>query len=123
MHLAGFITEPPPARQILEHVGERTTASAIASARSPPLPMNGQQLAAPEGVFEEIPELEFNEAANLAAETGHDMWTRRARAAKRMGGYGSGAGGVRWKLGTADTVRWKLCNFCLFGRSILSQIK
>ena len=42
--------------------------------------MNGQQLAAPERVFEAIPELEFNEAANLAAEAGHDLRTRRARA-------------------------------------------
>ena len=37
--------------------------------------MNGQQLAAPEGVFEAIPELEFNQAANLAAEAGHVLWT------------------------------------------------
>ena len=38
------------------HVGERTTAPAIAPARSPPLALNGQQLAAPEWVFEAIPE-------------------------------------------------------------------
>ena len=65
-------------RQILEHVGERTTAPAIAPARSPPLAMNGQQLAAPEGVFEAIPELEFDQTANLAAEAGHDQWTHPA---------------------------------------------
>ena len=67
-------------QQILAHVGERTTAPAIAPARSPPLAMNGQQLAAPEGVFEAIPELEFDQTANLAAEAGHDLWTHPARA-------------------------------------------
>ena len=55
VHLVGFIAEPAPMRQILEHVGERTTAPVIAPARSPPLAMNRQQLAAPEGVFEAIP--------------------------------------------------------------------
>ena len=30
MRLVGFITEPPTVRQILEHVGEPTTAPAIA---------------------------------------------------------------------------------------------
>ena len=67
-------------QQILAHVGERTTAPAIALARSPPLAMNGQQLAAPEGVFEAIPELEFDQTANLAAEAGHDQWTHLAGA-------------------------------------------
>ena len=70
MHLVGFITEPAPVRQIREHVGERTTAPAIAPARAPPLAMNGQHLAAPEGVFEAIPELEFDQTANLVAEAG-----------------------------------------------------
>ena len=65
-------------RQILEHVGERTTAPAIAPARSPPLDMNGQQLAAPEGVFEAIPELEFDQTLNLVAEAGRDQWTHPA---------------------------------------------
>ena len=37
VYLVGLITEPSPARQILEHVGERTTAPVIAPARSPPL--------------------------------------------------------------------------------------
>ena len=82
MHLVGFITEPATVRQIPEHVGERTTAPLIAPARSPPLAMNGQQLAAPEGVFEAIPELEFDQTANLAAEAGHDRWTNRAGADK-----------------------------------------
>ena len=74
-------TEPATVRQILEHVGERTTAPLIAPARSPPLAMNGQQLAAPEWVFEAIPELEFDQTANLAAEAGHDQWTHPAGAA------------------------------------------
>ena len=63
------------------HVRERTTAVAIAPARSPPLALNGQQLAAPEWVFEAIPELEFDQTANLAAEAGHDQWTHLAGAA------------------------------------------
>ena len=57
VHPVGLITEPAPVRQILEHVGERSTALAIAPARSPPLAMNGRQLAAPERVFEAIPKL------------------------------------------------------------------
>ena len=32
----------------------------------------GQELAAPEAVFEAIPELEFDQMANLRAEGGHD---------------------------------------------------
>ena len=32
--------------------------------------MNGRQLAAPEVVFKAIPELEFDQTANLAAEAG-----------------------------------------------------
>ena len=81
VHVVGFNTEPAPVRQILEHVGERTTAPAIAPARSPPLALNGQQLAAPEWVFEAIPELEFDQTANLEAEAGHDQWTHPAGAA------------------------------------------
>ena len=42
--------------------------------------MNRQQLTAPEGVFEAIPELEFVQTANLAAEAGHDQWMHRAGA-------------------------------------------
>ena len=67
-------------QQILEHVGERTTAPAIAPARSPPLAMNGQQPTAPEGMFEAIPELEVDQTANLAAEAGHYQWTHPAGA-------------------------------------------
>ena len=78
MHLVGFITESAPVRKILEHVGERATELAIAPARSPPLALNGQQLAALDGVFEQIPELEFDQTANLAAEAGHDQWTHPA---------------------------------------------
>lgn len=36
------------------HVGERSTALAIAPGRSPPLAMNGQQQTAPEAIFETI---------------------------------------------------------------------
>ena len=32
----------------------------------------GQELAAPEAVFEAIPEVEFDQTANLTAEAGHD---------------------------------------------------
>ncbi len=60
-------------RQILEHVGEPTSAPAIAPARSPPLEMKiGQELAAPKAVFEAIHGLEFDQTANLTAEAGHD---------------------------------------------------
>ena len=76
VHLIGFITEPATVRQILRHVGERTTAPAIARVRSPPLALNGQQLFAPEWVFEAIPELEFDQTLNLAAEAGHDLGTQ-----------------------------------------------
>ncbi len=55
-----IVTEPATVRQILEHVGERTTAPAIAPARSPLLEMNRHQLAAPERVFEAISKLEFD---------------------------------------------------------------
>ena len=70
--------EPAPVRQTLEHVNERTTAPAIAPERSPPLAMNGQQLTAPEWVFEAIPELEFDQTLNLVAEAGRDQWTHPA---------------------------------------------
>jgi len=41
--------------------------------RSPPLDMKiGQELDAPEAVIEAIPELEFDQTANLRAEAGHD---------------------------------------------------
>ncbi len=51
-----FITEPARVLQILEHVGEPTTAPAIAPARSPPVEVNAQQLTPAEAV-EVIPEL------------------------------------------------------------------
>ena len=73
VRLVGFITEAATVWQILEHVGEPTSAPAIAPARSPPLEMKiGQELAAPEAVFEAIPELEFDQTANLRAEAGHN---------------------------------------------------
>ena len=78
--MVGFNTEPATVRQILQHVGERTTAPLIAPARSPPLAMNGEQLAAPEWVFEAIPEREFDQTANLAAEAGYHLWTHPAGA-------------------------------------------
>ena len=59
VQLFGFITDPAPVRQVLEHVGARTTALAIAPAGSPPMALNEQQLFAPEMVSEAIPELEF----------------------------------------------------------------
>ena len=71
VRLVGFITEPATVRQILAHVGEPTTAPAIAPARSPPVEANAQQLMGPEAV-EAIPELEFDQTANQAAETVHD---------------------------------------------------
>ena len=65
--------------QILEHVGEPTSALAIAPARSPSLEMKiGQRLAAPEAVFEAIHELEFDQTANLTARTGHDRLLHNA---------------------------------------------
>ena len=42
--------------------------------------MNGEQLAAPEWVFEAIPEIEFDQTANLGAEAGRDLWTHPAGA-------------------------------------------
>ena len=66
-------------RQILEHVGEPTSGPLIASARSPPLEMEfAQRAAAPEAVFEAIPELEFEQTANLTAEAGHDRLLHNA---------------------------------------------
>ncbi len=54
--------------------GEPTTAPAIAPARSTPVEANAQQLIAPEAV-EAIPELEFDQTANLTAEAGDYQWT------------------------------------------------
>jgi len=73
VRLVGFITEPATVRQILEHVGEPTSAPAIAPVRSTPLEMEfAQRLAAPEAVFELIPELDFDQTANLRAEALHE---------------------------------------------------
>ena len=77
--MVGFITEPATVRQILDHVGEPTSAPAIAPARSPPLEMKiGQRLPAPESVFEAIPEVEFDQTANLTAEAGHERLVHTA---------------------------------------------
>ena len=74
MRLIVFITEPVTVRQILAHVGEPTTAPAIAPARSPPVEANAQQLIALEAV-EAIPELELDQTANLTAEARDYQWT------------------------------------------------
>ena len=74
VRLIGFITEPATVRQILAHVGEPTSAPAIAPARSPPVEANAEQLIAPEAV-EAVPELEFDQTANLAAEAGDNQRT------------------------------------------------
>ncbi len=74
VRLIGFITERATVRQILAHVGEPTTAPAIAPARSPPVEANAQELIAPEAV-EAVPELEFDQTANLTAEAGDNQWT------------------------------------------------
>ena len=58
-------------RQILAHAGKPTIALATAPARSPPVEANAQQLIAPEAV-EAIPELEFDQTANLEAQAGHE---------------------------------------------------
>ena len=71
VRLIGFITVPATVRQILVHVGAPTTAPTIAPARSPPVEVNAQQLSATEAV-EAIPELEFDQTANLTADAGHD---------------------------------------------------
>ena len=47
--------------------------------RTPTLEMKiGQRLAAPESVFEAIPELEFDQTENLRAEAGHDRLLHNA---------------------------------------------
>ncbi len=61
------------------HVGEATSAPSIAPARAPPLEMEfAQRLATLDAVFEAIPELEFDQTANLRAEAGHDRWLHNA---------------------------------------------
>ena len=101
VRLVGFITEPATVRQILEHVGEPTSAPAIAPARSPLREMKiGQELAAPEARHDRllhdagvdadpIPELEFDQTMGWKScdvETAHVagrglVWTRRWRGA------------------------------------------
>jgi len=60
-------------RQILDHIGEPSTAPIIAAAR-PPLKRTdcAPVLAAPETTFEAIPELEFVQMADLDGEASHD---------------------------------------------------
>ena len=79
IRLVGFITEPATVRQILEHVGEPTSAPAIAPACSPALEMKiGQELAVPEAVIAALPELQFDQTANLRAEAEHDRLRHNA---------------------------------------------
>ncbi len=61
MRLVGFITEPATLRQILEHVGEPTSAPVIAPPRSPLLDMKTAPLLALSKIkFWAIPELGFD---------------------------------------------------------------
>ena len=46
--------------------------------------MNRQQQVASEKVFEAIPELEFDQTANLAAEAGSDLWMHPAGAGAEL---------------------------------------
>ena len=63
----------------LNTVFSPTIAPAIAPARSLPLEMKiGQELAAPEAVFEATPELEFDQMADLIAEGAHDRLLHNA---------------------------------------------
>ena len=91
MRLVGFITEPTTVRQILEHVGEPTIAPPIAPARSPPLQMKiGQELAAPEAVFEAIPELEFDQMVWASGEVVQEhVWISAAKLQPGMIGWGT----------------------------------
>ncbi len=82
MRLIGFITVPATVRPILAHAGEPTTAPSIAPARSPLVEVNAQQLIAPEA-GEAIPELEFDQTANLTVKVGHE---------RLVAGAGAGAG-------------------------------
>ena len=59
-------------RQILEHVGEASSAPSIAPARAPPLEMEfAQRLATLDAVFETIAELEFHQTADLDGASMH----------------------------------------------------
>ena len=102
VRVVGFITEPATVRQILAHVGEPTTAPAIALARSPPVEANAQQLMGPEAV-EAIPELEFDQTANLTAEAEHDSWwPTRVRMQSRSRSWSSTR---RW-VGNSALQKW-----------------
>ncbi len=79
MRLIAFIAEQATVLQILAHAGEPTTAPAIVPTRSLPVEANAQQLLAPEAV-EAIPELEFDQTANLTAEAGDYQWMPPAHA-------------------------------------------
>ena len=79
VRLRGFITQPAADRQILEHIGEPSTAPAIPAARPPPQRMEfARLLAAPDTEFETISEWEYVQKANLEVEATHDPLTHTA---------------------------------------------
>lgn len=74
LRLVGFITELAVVHQMLEHVGEPTTAPVIAQARSPLLEMKiAQQMDAPEVVLAAMFKLEFDQVENMTAAAEHDL--------------------------------------------------
>ena len=86
-------------RQNLETwLAQPATAPAIAPARSPPMEANAQQLIAPEAV-EAIPEIEFDQTANLEAQAGHD---------RLVGGAGADAEPIP-ELEFDQTFGWQSC--------------
>ena len=79
-------------RQILEHVGEPTIALAITPARSPPLEMKiGQEVAAPEAVFEAITDHEYPPAVWAAGEVVQE-YVQISAAKLQPGGYAAWMG-------------------------------
>ena len=79
VRLRGFITQPAADRQILEHIGEPSTAPAIPAARPPPQRIEfARLLAAPDTEFETISEWEYVQKANLEVEATHDPLTHTA---------------------------------------------
>ena len=70
--LLGFITQPAAVRQILDHSGEPSTALAIAAARPPQQRMEfAPLLTTPDSELAAIPELEFDQTADLDGEATH----------------------------------------------------
>jgi len=72
----GAGSKAPRPKTVLTDFG---ATRAVHPARSPPLEMkSGQEPAAPETVFEAIPDLEFDQTERLTAEAGHDRLLRNA---------------------------------------------